>query len=350
METEPSMDTFFAARRYVQRLKAGAGVGSLARLALISALAWQSARAQDAAKPRPLAGDTEIHDPSSIVKCGDRYWVFGTGRGVVSRYSTNLAGWHAGPSVFTNSPSWASAWVPGHRGRFWAPDIIQLRDRYLLYYSVSTWGSRQSGLGLVTTRSLDPQSPDYHWEDHGPVFQTTTNDAFNAIDPSVMLDRDGRLWMAFGSYWSGIKLVELDPHTGLRMGANSRVQSLAWKDSIEAAGLLRHGDDYFLFVNWGQCCRGTNSTYEIRVGRSDKVTGPYLDREGKDLLSGGGTPVLGTEDVFIGPGHAGILEEKGKYRFGFHFYNAAQRGSSTYAIRPLRWGADGWPVVEKALK
>lgn len=292
-----------------------------------------------------LTGETEIHDPSSIVKCGDRYWVFGTGRGIISRSSTNLVEWHAGPPVFTNTPAWADAWVPGHRGRFWAPDIIHLRDRYLLYYSVSTWGSRQSGIGLVTTRSLDPQSPDYRWEDRGPVFQTTTNDTFNAIDPSVLLDRDGRLWMAFGSYWSGIKLIELNAETGVRLAADSPVRSLAWNESIEAAGLLRRGDDYFLFVNWGQCCRGTNSTYEIRVGRSKAITGPYLDREGVDLMKGGGSVFLATSGDYIGPGHAAFVEREGGTCVSYHYYSPARFGRGTLDWLPLRWDAKGWPEV-----
>ncbi len=293
-----------------------------------------------------LTGETEIHDPSSIVKCGDRYWVFGTGRGIISRYSTNLVQWHAGPPVFTNAPAWANEWVPGHRGRYWAPDIIQLGDRYLLYYSVSTWGSRQSGIGLVASRSLDPHSPDYGWEDRGAVFRTTTNDTFNAIDPSVMLDRDGRLWMVFGSYWTGIKMIELNPKTGLRIATNSPVQALAWNESIEAASLLRHDDDYFLFVNWGQCCRGTNSTYEIRVGRSRVVTGPYLDKDGLDLVKGGGSVFLSTAGDYIGPGHAAFLERDGTTWLSYHYYDPANRGRGTLDLLPVRWDAQGWPVAD----
>jgi arabinan endo-1,5-alpha-L-arabinosidase len=179
------------------------------------------------------------------------------------------------------------------------------------------------------------------------VIQSSPRNDFNAIDPALFQDADGSLWMSFGSFWGGIKMIQLDPKTGKRVVPDSPVYALALYDSIEAPFIYRHDEKYYLFVNWGFCCRGTNSTYEIRVGRSDKVTGPYVDREGKDLLLGGGTQLLGTEDVFIGPGHPGILKEGGKYWFSFHFYNQAQRGSSTYAIRPLRWEADGWPVVEK---
>jgi arabinan endo-1,5-alpha-L-arabinosidase len=242
--------------------------------------------------------------------------------------------------------------VPANRsGRdFWAPDVIHIDDRYLLCYSASSFGKNTSAIGLVTNPTLDPDDPKYKWTDQGMVIQSSPRDDFNTIDPALFRDSDGSLWMSFGSFWGGIKMIQLDPKTGKRIAPDSLVYALAHYDSIEAPFLYQHDGKYFLFVNWGFCCRGTNSTYEIRVGRSDKVTGPYLDREGKDLLVGGGMKLLGTEDVFIGPGHAGILAEGGKYWFGFHFYNAAQRGSPTYAIRPLRWGNDGWPVVEKAVK
>lgn len=293
-----------------------------------------------------------VHDPSTIVKCKDEYWIFYTGRDVRSYHSKDLVKWEAGPVVFSNSPPWVAEAVPANRsGRdFWAPDVIHVGDRYLLYYSVSSFGKNTSAIGLVTNPTLDPNAPNYHWTDQGMVIQSTPRDDFNTIDPALFQDADGSMWMPFGSFWGGIKMIQLDAKTGKRIAPDSPVYALAHYDSIEAPFLYRHDNKYFLFVNWGFCCRGTNSTYEIRVGRSDKVTGPYLDRAGEDLLVGGGSQLLGTEDVFIGPGHAGILEEQGKYWFGFHFYNGAQRGAATYAIRPLRWGEDGWPIVEKVAK
>jgi len=257
--------------------------------------------------------------------------------------------WEPGPVVFTNAPVWIKEAVPANRGGrdFWAPDVRQVGDRYLLYYSVSSFGKNTSAIGVAANPTLDPADPAYGWSDQGSVIQSSPQDDFNAIDPAVYQDQDGSLWLAFGSFWGGIKMIQLDPKTGKRIAAESPVYSLAHSDSIEAPFLYRHADNYYLFVNWGFCCRGTNSTYEIRVGRSDKITGPYLDRDGKDLLLGGGTPVLASEDVFLGPGHAGILKVQDRYWFGFHFYNGAQRGMPTYAIRPLRWDAEGWPSVEK---
>ncbi|MGA4644244.1 arabinan endo-1,5-alpha-L-arabinosidase [Limisphaera sp. 4302-co] len=297
-------------------------------------------------EPPVPRGDTRIHDPSTVTRDGPRWWVFGTGRGIVSRWSTNRLDWHEGPSVFREAPGWATAWVPGHRFRYWAPDVIRMGDRFYLYYSVSTWGSRQSAIGLARARTLDPEAAEGGWEDAGPVIRTTPENDYNAIDPAAFPDRDGRLWLVFGSYWSGIKLVELDPATGLRRDPAAPLVSLAWKEAIEAAALLRHGDSYFLFVNWGQCCRGTNSTYEIRVGRSHTVTGPYLDREGRDLRQGGGSLFLGSSGRFIGPGHAAFFEADGRWWVSYHFYDANQGGRSALDILPLEWDAEGWPVVQ----
>ena len=292
-----------------------------------------------------------VHDPSTIVKCDTEYWMFYTGRGVPSYRSKDLMTWEAGPRVFDAAPAWVAEAVPANRNmHFWAPDIIQLDGRYLLYYSVSSFGKNTSAIALATNPTLDPDNPNFKWTDQGIVIQSSPKDDFNTIDPALFADKDGSLWMSFGSFWSGIKLIQLDPKTGKRMSPDSKIHALAHQDSIEAPFIYRQADEYYLFLNWGICCRGTNSTYEIRVGRSDKVTGPYLDKASKDMLGGGGHQLLGTEGVFIGPGHPGIWREGEKYWFSFHFYNRAQGGMSTYAIRPLRWDADGWPVVESAAR
>ncbi|MBI2926593.1 MAG: arabinan endo-1,5-alpha-L-arabinosidase [Verrucomicrobia bacterium] len=308
-------------------------------------LCWTADPFRAAAEAPALSGELAIHDPSTVVQCGGVYWVFGTGRGVISRYSSDLVTWEAGPPVFRNAPTWTTNAVPNHRGRFWAPDVIQVAGRYLLYYSVSTWGSRVSAIGLATNRTLNPRSPDFQWGDGGIAVQTSDRDDFNAIDPSVMQDKDGRLWLAFGSFWSGIKVVELNPQTGLRLAADSPMHALAWKEAIEAACLYQRGDHYYLFVNWGRCCRGVNSTYNIRVGRSASVTGPYLDKDGVDLLRGGGSLVLDTSGHYIGPGHAGILKRSGTDWLSYHFYNGQQSGRAELDLLPLRWTADGWPEV-----
>lgn len=297
--------------------------------------------------PLPTEGQTFIHDPSTIVADGPAYYVFGTGPGIRAKSSPDLRHWTNAYSIFREPPAWTAATVPEFRGGFWAPDVIQVNGRFLLYYAVSSWGKQTSAIGLATNATLNPAATNYAWGDCGPIITSTGSAAYNTIDPSVMLDTDGKLWLAFGSYWKGIYLTELNPQTGRRITADSPTYRLAWNDSIEASCLTRHADFYYLFVNWGQCCKGTNSTYEVRVGRAQKVTGPYLDREGSDLVTGGGSPFLHSTGRFIGPGHIGILNDgttNGPTRFSYHYYDAESNGRSRLAIGKIDW-TSGWPVA-----
>lgn len=285
-------------------------------------------------------------DPSSIVKCKDEYWVFYTGRGVPSYHSKDLVKWERGPAVFKTAPEWIAQIVPANRNMsYWAPDIIKLGDRYLLYYSVSSFGKMTSAIGLATNPTLDPDDPAYHWTDQGYVVRTQDGGDHNAIDPAIFRDNDGSLWMVYGSYWSGIKLIQLDPQTGKRFAADSKLYSLAYNESIEAAYVCRHDDYYYLFVNWGSCCQGPKSTYNIRIGRSKSVAGPYLDKAGLDMLQKGGSLFLATTNgPLIAPGHAGTLSAEGKTWFTSDFEgDLRMEGKATLAIMPLRWNTDGWP-------
>lgn len=285
-----------------------------------------------------------VHDPSTIAQCGDEFWTFATGDGIKAVHSTNLTEWRFSKPALAANPLWTTNVAAVHRDYFWAPDIIQSHGRYLLYFSVSSWGKNTSAIGLATNITLDPADARFNWSDAGIVVRSFATNDFNTIDPAISFDADGKLWMAFGSYWSGIKLIELDPKTGHRIATNSPMYSLAHHDSIEAAFIHRRNTNYFLFVNWGQCCRGTNSTYEIRIGRSTKITGPYLDREGRDLLRGGGTPFLSTKPPFYGPGHAGIITVAAQDWFSCHYYDGNNRGRSQLWVGKLNWNEDGWPT------
>jgi arabinan endo-1,5-alpha-L-arabinosidase len=285
-------------------------------------------------------------DPSSIVKCKDEYWVFYTGRGVPSYHSKDLVKWERGPATFKTAPEWIAKIVPDNQHmQYWAPDIMKVGDRYLFYYAVSSFGKMTSAIGLATNPTLDPADPAYHWTDQGYVVRTQDGDGYNAIDPSIFHDRDGTLWLTFGSYWSGIKLIQLDPQTGKRISGDSAIFSIAYNGSIEASFLCRHDDHYYLFVNWGSCCQGPKSTYNIRIGRSDSVIGPYLDKAGADMMHSGGSLFLDTTNgPLIGPGHAGILNAQGKEWFTSDFEGDLRMdGKATLAIMPLHWNADGWP-------
>ncbi|MEO5912937.1 MAG: arabinan endo-1,5-alpha-L-arabinosidase [Luteolibacter sp.] len=288
-------------------------------------------------------GTPRFHDPSTPIRQGDIWYCFSTGNGISTRTSTDLKTWKDAGTVFKEFPVWHREVIPDHRGYLWAPDVIHRSDRYLLYYSVSGWGKNVSAIGIASSPTLDPKDPAYQWKDEGIVVRSGKDDPYNAIDPQLFADPNGSLWMVFGSFWTGIQLIELDPKTGLRHAEHRKVHQLAWNESIEAPALLKRGDYYYLFVNWGLCCRGLKSTYEIRIGRSKKITGPYLDATGNELATGGGTLFLKSEGDRVGPGHASFIQEKDETRMFFHYYDKQRGGFATIGDLPIHWADDGWP-------
>lgn len=304
----------------------------------------------DVAKVAAL-GSTGLpaHDPSTIVRCKGTFWVFATGNGLQAARSTDLKTWTRVRGPVIAMPDWVAREVPGNRnGHFWAPDVIELNGRYLLYYSVSSWGKNQSVIAVAENATLDPDDPNFKWIDRGVVVRSAREDNYNAIDPAITRDADGRLWMSFGSFWGGIQLVELDRKTGGAL-QGAPIRAIAWNKEIEAPAIHRHGGHYYLFVSWGLCCKGANSTYHIRVGRSRSIEGPYVDKEGRDMAKGGGTLLLGSDGPFVGPGHPSFLvAPDGRERIAMHFYDVTHGGRGTLAIRSLTWDADGWPRVSVA--
>ena len=286
-------------------------------------------------------------DPSTIVKEGNTYWCFYTGKGTPSLHSKDLVTWKPGPRVFGKAPEWISKEVPKNDGVYWAPDLLKVGDQYLLYYSVSSFGAMHSAIGLATNPTLDPEDPAFRWTDHGPVVQSREGSDFNTIDPSVFQDEDGKLWMSFGSQWSGLKLVELDPKTGKRSKPDEPMTPIAAGQSIEAPWIYKRKGFYYLFLNRGNCCAGDKSTYHIKVGRSEDIKGPYVAKDGSFMIDGGGTMVLDMKiGPLTGPGHAGIVEKDGKSWFSCHF-EADDRmgGKATLGVMPITWSEDGWPEV-----
>lgn len=340
-------------------------ISALTGIALVAA-ALPAVAQQPAAQPAQpslnsrLAGDlVPTHDPV-IIREGDTYHVFSTGHGkrlIETRMSTDLVNWKAGDPVFTALPAWASEAIPGSNG-MWAPDISFVDGRYRLYYSVSTFGSNRSAIGLATSKTLDRASPDYGWRDEGMVVMSTKDDDYNAIDPNFIIDRDGRHWLTLGSFWSGIKLFELDPATGKPVDPKARPISIARRPApaggpapVEAPFIIDHGGYYWLMVSYDYCCKGVNSTYYTVIGRSKAITGPYLGKDGSKLMEGGGTIFLRADlqeqQRWRGPGHAGWLhDEDGRDYVVYHAYDKQADGAPTLRIAPVTWGADGWPVAQ----
>ncbi|BCM93508.1 intracellular endo-alpha-(1-_5)-L-arabinanase [Abditibacteriota bacterium] len=301
-----------------------------------------------------LQGQFRVHDPSRITKCGARYYVYCTGGNVPMHYSEDLIHWSSGPAALSKEgrangiPTWARALVPGNKGSgVWAPDVLYFDGLYHLYYAFADWDTNDAAIGLLTNLTLDPSDEKYVWTDQGEVIHSKAGDTFNAIDPAPTFDQEGNLWLVFGNMHTGSHLIQLDKRTGLRSTTDATMYQFAG-DKGEAPYIYFHDGYYYFFKNHGSCCQGVKSTYRIMMGRSKKITGPYLDKEGKDLQdlkTTEGSKFLTAKGDEIGPGHIGIFSEGGVDRISFHYYNAKSNGTPTLGIKTLSWGADGWPIA-----
>lgn len=296
-----------------------------------------------------LTGDIfHVHDPA-ILRDGEYFYVYSTNDGIPIRRSRDLIRWERLGRVFpAQLPPWARSEVPGVEAP-WAPDLSYFNGRYHLYYSLSTFGSQRSVIGLATNSTLDPTRPGYAWQDHGKVLESRPNVSDNnAIDANIAFDENGTPWISWGSFWGGIRMRRIDPATGMLSAADAQTYALAARPgstAVEAPFIIRHGAHFYLFVSFDTCCRGAESTYNIRVGRATSITGPYVDRAGTPMMLGGGTLVLRGYGRIAGPGHADVLSLDGRELLVHHFYDTNENGVPKLQIRPLAWSEDGWPVA-----
>jgi arabinan endo-1,5-alpha-L-arabinosidase len=312
-----------------------------------------------------LEGDIAgAHDPS-MIREGNTYYVFTTGRApgggqLGIRCSTDLTHWSNCGQVFSAVPAWIKERSPGTRD-LWAPDISFEHGQYRLYYAYSLFGKNTSGIALATAKTLDPKSPGYEWHDEGLVVESKATDDFNAIDPNYIEDKEHRAWLNFGSFWTGIKMRALDPSTGKLSTTDTATYSLAsrvkpanaeprppglpdnWQ-AVEAPYIVRHGGYYYLFTSFDLCCRGVKSTYRTVVGRAKSITGPYVDRDGLPLLKGGGTNLLTANQRWLGPGGESILLRNGdKDLIVYHAYDH-ETGKPSLQLSTIEW-VHGWPAA-----
>ncbi|CAL9442162.1 Intracellular endo-alpha-(1-_5)-L-arabinanase [Actinosynnema sp. ALI-1.44] len=311
----------------------------LALTALVVTLAVVSAPSASAyPAPGRVTGDVGVHDPSVVKRPEGGYLLAHTGNDVALKTSADRTAFRDAGSAFPGGAPWTSAYTGGGR-HLWAPDLSHRDGRYWLYYSASTFGSNRSAIFLATS----PTGASGTWTHRGLVIESRATDDFNAIDPDLVVDDQGRWWLSFGSFWSGIKMISLNPATGLR--ADSTLRSLAGRDGgpVEAPTIVTRGGFHYLFVSFDYCCRGANSTYRVMVGRSTSVTGPYLDRAGRALTSGGGTEVLAGQGGVHGPGHQDVFGDTDHDILVYHYY--ADNGASLLGLNWLGWDAAGWPYV-----
>jgi len=294
-----------------------------------------------------LTGDTFAHDPTMIEADGI-YYRFWTGDYIPMATSSDLMHWQNGAAVYDGSyPAWANDWLSGVSGETfnfpWAPDVSRFAGRVHLYSSFSAkFGDNISCITHLSTDSLAAGS----WTDHGPVICSDGAEDYNAIDADVGLDQAGTPWLAFGSFWDGIMVFELNPD-GSRKG--EQLTRLAWAEQIEAPVLFRRCGYYYLFVTWGLCCPGEGRsvdqlTYRVAVGRSTSITGPYTDKDGIPMLEGGGTLLVEGDGItWAAAGHSDVLVD-GEQIYHFYHAYAQSNGAASLRIAELFFDNDGWPV------
>ncbi len=284
---------------------------------------------------RAQSGAPYIHDPSTLAECDGKYYTFGTGGGGI--ITDDGWSWHGG------------AERPGGGA---APDVLKIGDRYLVIYGATGGGLGGGHNGRILTmwnKTLDPKSPDFKYTEAIEVAASDGMEDQDAIDPGLLLDpTTGRLWASYGTYFGTIRLIELDPKTGARVKGNKEKDIAI---DCEATDLIYRDGWYYLLGTHGTCCDGVNSTYNIVVGRSKKVTGPYIDNVGRDMFHGGGKMVIAAGDRVCGPGHFGrtVIDEGVEIMSCHYEADFNQGGRSVLGIRPLLW-KNGWPYAGDRFK
>jgi arabinan endo-1,5-alpha-L-arabinosidase len=304
-----------------------------------------------------FTGDTSpVHDPS-IIRQNSTYYVFSTdasssqGGFIPIRCSTDKIAWTACGYVFTTLPSWISGAVP-QATEIWAPDVSYFNSLYHVYYAVSSFGSNVSAIGLVTNTTLDSTDPNYSWVDQGLILQSSASDNFNAIDPNILTDAGGNVWLTYGSFWTGIYQQQINPATG-QIQSGSATYHLAERastvanDPIEGSSLIYENGFYYLFVSWDYCCEAnpSESDYKIVVGRGTSPNGPFTDESGVDMAAGGGTILLQGDATWAGPGgQTAYVDPTDGDLIVFHALQLSQNGLDYLFVRSLAWSND-WPVI-----
>ena len=331
----------------------------VAMLAVLG-LNWANCQAQ------ALKTGISVHDPV-MIRQDSIYHIFCTGFGISHWSSTDMVHWKHEKPIFDKAPRWAVDSIPSFKGHIWAPDISYYNGQYYLFYAVSAFGKNTSCIGLATNKTLNTADTAYKWVDHGNIIESRPGkDNWNAIDPNLITDKDGTPYLAFGSFWEGLKIVKLSEDRLSVLSTLNNLPTLASRkkdpankenlpavdgnpvdaggNAIEAPFIFRKGKYFYLFASIDYCCKGPKSTYKMIIGRSKKLMGPYVDEQDMPMAHGGGTILLAGDKNWYGVGHNAVCDFDGTDYLIFHGYDAADHGISKLLIEKLSW-FKGWPVI-----
>ena len=307
----------------------------------------------------PAVSQTFVHDPVMAYE-DSTYYLFSTGHYIQMMTSKDRKNWNIRKEgALPVIPVWTKS-VPKFNNHIWAPDILQWHGKWWMAYSCSSFGVNTSAIGLASTDRLS----DFRWRDEGCIIESKKGDKFNAIDPNFVIDETDQPWMTFGSFWDGIQMVRLDSTMHIKEGekpvtiarrfynnepktAKNPTSEHAGVNAIEAPFIFKHNGWYYLFASWDYCCRGEKSTYRVVVGRSRKVNGPYLDKNGVDMAKGGGSLVIkGDMKEFDAAGHCAAYHFPEDDIFICHGYNIPLQGASILIQKKIVWDNNDWFNLE----
>ncbi|KAL5354967.1 putative arabinan endo-1,5-alpha-L-arabinosidase A [Aspergillus floccosus] len=319
------------------------------RVSFVATAPLLAAAVHGYASPGACSGACNIHDPSLIRRESDgKYFRFSTGNKISYASASSIKGpW---TTIGSMLPDGSSINLAG-KDDLWAPDAQIVNGVYHVYYSVSTFGSQNSAIGLATSSSMDAGT----WTDHGTTgIQSSSSKNYNAIDGNLFND-GGTYYMSFGSFWGDIFQA---PMNSAATKVASSSYNIAYDPSgthaVEGAYLYKYGNYYYLFYSWGICCGYDTSRpaagqeYKIKVCRSTSATGNFVDANGVACSNGGGTVVLESHDNVYGPGGQGVFTDPELGPVLYYHYVDTNIG---YADGQKLFGwnvidfSSGWPVV-----
>ena len=172
--------------------------------------------------PGAISGSTGAHDPTAVKTPGGTYLVAVTGNNLALKTSANRTSWSNAGVVWPGGAPWTTTYTGGS-ANLWAPDLSFHNGQYYLYYAASTFGSQRSAIFLATS----PTGASGSWTHRGLVIESSSSVNYNAIDPNLVVDQQGQWWLTFGSFWTGIKMIRIDPGTGLRSTTDTAVRAIA---------------------------------------------------------------------------------------------------------------------------
>lgn len=299
----------------------------------------------------PVITFSSAADPT-VIRTDEGFYLYATQTNsywIPIYFSKDLVNWEFKRSAFRNATRPKPDVLPDG-GAFWAPEIRYINGKYVLYFSWAKWGDGSKSYTAVATSD----SPVGDFLNAKPLL-ITDDFGSNCID-QFYYEEDGKKYMFVGSF-NGIYVTELtDDGLSVKRGADGKpvLKKQVCGRAFEGTNIYKKGKYYYLFASINNCCDGIDSRYKVVVGRSENLLGPYVNREGKDMMSNSWTLVLeGDGETFFGPGHNSIIipDDAGTDWMIYHSYvkeNGAVGGRLGMLDR-IVWSADGWPTIKKCV-